>query len=164
MIQRIVKWLIITVVLAAVVAIAVVRFREPPVREINFATLSLAATANQYLICPRELCTKATSHAQAPTFALRPAQLSQAYQRMLITEPRIRLVRRSDDGLQVTVIQRTPWMAYPDIITARFLPAPAGASVAIYSRSVYGSIDYGVNRKRVEDWLRRLGEIAARGG
>ena len=79
---------------------------------------------------------------------------------MLITERRVRLVRRSDDGLQVTVIQRTPLMAYPDIITARFLPAPGGASVAIYSRSVYGYDDFGVNRERVQKWLRRLRDAA----
>lgn len=43
---------------------------------------------------------------------------------------------------------------FPDIIWAQVRPAGAGNSeLLLYSRSLYGRSDFGVNRRRVETWL-----------
>jgi len=48
-------------------------------------------------------------------------------------------------------------MRYPDTIDIEVLSAGTNQStVAIYSRSLVGSLDFGVNRKRVERWLAAL--------
>ncbi len=46
---------------------------------------------------------------------------------------------------------------FPDLVTAQVDPAPADmASLVLYSRSVYGHGDLGVNRARVDAWLAAL--------
>ena len=53
-----------------------------------------------------------------------------------------------------TVVQRSKWMGFPDVISVRTSDAgPGRASLAIWSRSRYGAYDWGVNRARVERWL-----------
>ncbi len=152
------KLIVLVLALLAVGVIAFIRFHEPRTPRIDFATLRLAATPNQYLVCPAALCAQAAAHATAPVYAVRPAQLSRAFQRLLQTQPRILLVRQSPDRLAMTLIQRSALMAYPDIIDVVFVAAEGGASVAIYSRSVYGISDLGVNEKRVRAWLAGLAE------
>jgi len=46
---------------------------------------------------------------------------------------------------------------FPDLIMAQVTPAtPDSSTLIIYSRSLYGHSDLGVNRKRVETWLAAL--------
>jgi uncharacterized protein (DUF1499 family) len=46
---------------------------------------------------------------------------------------------------------------FPDLVTVQVSPAPPdGATLVIWSRSVYGESDLGVNRKRVVAWLSAL--------
>jgi uncharacterized protein (DUF1499 family) len=48
-------------------------------------------------------------------------------------------------------------MRYPDTIDAQVFPAGEGQStLAIYSRSLIGYGDFGVNHTRVERWLAAL--------
>jgi uncharacterized protein (DUF1499 family) len=48
-------------------------------------------------------------------------------------------------------------MRYPDTIDVAVFPMGEGqSSVAIYSRSLVGHGDFGVNRARVERWLTAL--------
>ena len=55
-------------------------------------------------------------------------------------------------------IQYTRLMRYPDTIDVQVLPAGDNQStLAIYSRSLVGQKDFGVNRARVERWLASLG-------
>ena len=46
---------------------------------------------------------------------------------------------------------------FPDLVTAQVLAAPGGNSeLVLYSRSVYGYSDLGVNRGRLRHWLGAL--------
>ena len=57
-------------------------------------------------------------------------------------------------GVQFDYVQRSPRFRFPDIITVRFIPvSPSRSTLAIYSRSVYGRRDFGVNEKRVQEWM-----------
>ncbi len=48
-------------------------------------------------------------------------------------------------------------MHFPDTIDVNVMPAGAGQStLAIYSRSLLGSRDFGVNKARVARWLQAL--------
>jgi uncharacterized protein (DUF1499 family) len=54
-------------------------------------------------------------------------------------------------------VERSRLMRVPDLVTMRFIPSGATrATLAIYSRSVYGYSDRGVNQRRVRAWLDRL--------
>jgi uncharacterized protein (DUF1499 family) len=59
--------------------------------------------------------------------------------------------------MQIDYVQRTRLLRFPDLITVRFVPVDdTHSTVAIYSRSVWGKGDMGVNRARVEEWLARV--------
>ncbi|WP_286193472.1 DUF1499 domain-containing protein [Tropicibacter sp. R16_0] len=56
-----------------------------------------------------------------------------------------------DEGM-VTYISRTKVMGFPDYTTAQ----QDGDTLRIYGRLRFGRSDMGVNRKRVDGWLRQL--------
>jgi uncharacterized protein (DUF1499 family) len=61
------------------------------------------------------------------------------------------------DQLQVHYVVRSALLNFPDLVMLQVLPEGADSSELImYSRSVYGRSDFGVNRKRVEAWLAAL--------
>ena len=133
-----------------------IRFREPPLPVIDFATLKLTDRPNQYLVCPAGMC-GGQAHRQSPVYVMTTAALRKRLLDMVRGEPRTEVKRQSDDGRQVNLVQRSRLIAYPDIITIRFITQDDGlSSLAIYSRSVYGRSDFGVNKARIEGWLKKL--------
>jgi uncharacterized protein (DUF1499 family) len=126
------------------------------VKAVEFAALKLTDTPNQYLLCPPDLCA-AAAHGQSPVFQVPVEQLSAGWRQMLAALPGVTLLAEDGDGRQVDYVQRSVRFRFPDIITVRFLAAAPGQStLAIYSRSIYGRSDFGVNQARVEAWLARL--------
>ena len=53
-------------------------------------------------------------------------------------------------------VERSALMNYPDIIAAEVRAAPEGAALLLYSRSLFGWSDLGVNKARAERWLAAL--------
>jgi uncharacterized protein (DUF1499 family) len=127
---------------------------EVPV--IDFATLRRAPTPNQYLLCPVALCTTQTDGA-APVYSVPVAKLQVVWDKMLAEQPRVEVQRRDITSMQIDYVQRSRLLRFPDLITVRFVPVDeTHSTLAVYSRSVYGKGDLGVNRARVEEWLARL--------
>jgi uncharacterized protein (DUF1499 family) len=61
------------------------------------------------------------------------------------------------DQLQAHYVARSVVFNFPDLITVQVRQDTADTSdVIIWSRSVYGESDFGVNRKRVQAWLGAL--------
>ncbi len=61
---------------------------------------------------------------------------------------------------QVHYVVRSAMLNFPDLVTVQVDPAGADrATLIIWSRSVYGRSDLGVNRKRTESLARRLATI-----
>jgi hypothetical protein len=61
------------------------------------------------------------------------------------------------DRLQAHYVARSAVFNFPDLIMVQVVRnAPDSSGLIIYSRSVYGRSDLGVNRKRVETWLAAL--------
>jgi uncharacterized protein (DUF1499 family) len=59
--------------------------------------------------------------------------------------------------LQVHFVARSAVFNFPDLITAQVTEAgPRGSTLVLYSRSVYGYSDFGVNRRRLGTWLAAL--------
>ncbi|MFI4987650.1 MAG: DUF1499 domain-containing protein, partial [Alphaproteobacteria bacterium] len=85
--------------------------------------------------------------------------LAAAWRAVVGREPRTEVVAVSPDGLRIEATQRTAICHFVDDISALCLPDGAGgAMIAIYSRSRVGFSDFGVNRRRVTRWLKRLAE------
>lgn len=130
--------------------------RRPP-EPVDFSTLRRPRRPNACLAAPAG-ATPARIDLPAPAFPVPADALRRAWRAMLEETPRVEVLP-SPDGATVEAVQRTPILRFPDLVTARFLPLPdGGSSLIVYSRSVYGYGDFGVNRRRVRSWLRRLEE------
>jgi uncharacterized protein (DUF1499 family) len=131
---------------------------------IDFATLTLPASPNTYLIAPPGLCRAATPHEAAPVFAQDAPAVRAAFAKVAMGEPRVTAEGRDDAGLADDYVQRSALMRFPDTISVRFIPLEAGGStLALYSRSKVGYSDMGVNKKRVQRWMTLLkAELGAR--
>lgn len=57
---------------------------------------------------------------------------------------------------QAQWVERSALANFPDIIVAECVAAPEGTSLFLYSRSLLGYSDFGVNEKRVTRWLEAL--------
>ncbi len=123
---------------------------------VDFSTLELKASPNQYLVCPRELCV-AKPDATSPVFDASLEELRAAWLRVIGRQPRVTLLSNDSNEEQYEYQALTPVIHFPDAVTVRLLPANEGRStIAIYSRSHYGYSDLGVNRRRVQGWLEEL--------
>ena len=72
-------------------------------------------------------------------------------------QPRTYQAALYPDQLQADYVARTAVLNFPDLIMVQVLKDGADSSgLIVYSRSVYGRSDFGVNRKRVETWLAAL--------
>ena len=127
---------------------------EVPV--VDFATVQRGPDPNQYLLCPKGTCTAQTD-GEAPVFDVPVEQLQVAWDEMLAEQPRLQVLRRDVTNVQFDYVQRSRLLRFPDLVTVRFVPIDdTHSTLAIFSRSVYGKGDMGVNRMRVEEWLARL--------
>jgi uncharacterized protein (DUF1499 family) len=123
---------------------------------IDFATLERGTAPNRYLLCPASVCSTQTDGV-APVYEVPVTKLQAVWDEMIVEEPRVQVLRRDITNQQIDYVQRTRLLRFPDIVTVRFVPLDdTHATLAIYSRSVYGEGDFGVNRARVEEWLAKL--------
>lgn len=124
------------------------------VEAIDFATLKLGEKPNQFLLCPPGYCA-AEAHGASPLFPMSMGGLRTQWDAVIVRQPRVTIIAADKD--QIDYIQRTALIRFPDIITVRFIAlSPGQSTLAVYSRSVYGTSDFGVNRKRIETWLAAL--------
>ena len=128
-----------------------------PTNRIDFATLKRARTPNTFLMAPEGLCKQSKIDVEAPVFASSPTKLRQEFLRLAIAKPRVTHLFKDDVGLYDDFLVRSALFGFPDLISVRFLDAQGGKSrIAVYSRSVYGRSDLGVNRARISSWIGEL--------
>ncbi len=133
-------------------------FAVGDVESVDFEEFKLTDTANQYLMCPPGFC-DANPHADSPVFDVSVEQLRGRWREVVAVQPRVVLLAEDEDGQQFDYVQRSARFRFPDIITVRFISVSSSLStLAIYSRSIYGKSDFGVNRERIDAWLKTLRE------
>jgi len=89
-----------------------------------------------------------------PRFPLPAARLYDLLVAVAIGQPRTFLAAQYVAERQAHFVARSAVLNFPDLITAQVAEAgPDGSTLVLYSRSVYGYSDFGVNRKRLSTWL-----------
>lgn len=122
--------------------------------DVDFQTLQLKDSPNQYLVCPQGICQNAAAHETAPVYDMPVEDLRARLFSYLDSQPDIEVQRMDLPNRQFDIIQRTPTMRFPDLVTVKFYALEDGRStLAIYSRSLYGYSDVGTNKRRVRRWL-----------
>lgn len=82
-----------------------------------------------------------------------PRRLYATLCRVATAQPRTFLHVAYDDLLQAHFVVRSALCNYPDLIAVQVTP---DSMPMLYSRSLYGHKDFGVNRRRVVAWLTAL--------
>ena len=171
---RIVAWIALVAGLAALAAALYIhlpggqqrleaRFAVPAYAATDFATLRKTSRPNQFLVLPPGVGVEEPDLV-APEFGVPAARLAVLWRTKVAIGSDVTERRWDAATLTGEYIERSKLMRYPDLITVQFRPLDATRStLAIYSRSVYGYSDRGVNQRRVRHWLDRLSEAARAG-
>ena len=129
----------------------------------DFATLRKTSRPNQYLVLPPGVGVE-NPDLVAPTFDLPAARLAELWRSEVAAGSDVTERRWDAATLTGDYVERSKLMRYPDLITVQVRPlGRTRSTLAIYSRSVYGYSDRGVNQRRVRHWLDRLSEAARAG-
>ena len=92
-----------------------------------------------------------------PVYPVPADRLYAAIQAVAASQPRTFTAATYPDRLQAAWVARSAVFNFPDTIMAQVSPAGRNdATMVLYSRSVYGYSDLGVNRQRVAAWLAAL--------
>jgi uncharacterized protein (DUF1499 family) len=123
---------------------------------IDFAARGSARRANVFAACPAGYCTP-SGDIVSPVFAMDRERLRGYWSEVMSVQTRVGLVAWDGERHRATYIDHSAVFHFPDIVTVEFIDLGEGrSSVAIDSRSRYGTGDMGVNRRRVIAWLTTL--------
>jgi hypothetical protein len=95
---------------------------------VDFATLELRSSPNQYLVCPADKC-EAASDQPAPVFAVPEQRLRETLIASWSTMPRTRHVSGSADPAsgEIRFVQTSAILQFPDTISVHTWPAGENA-------------------------------------
>jgi uncharacterized protein (DUF1499 family) len=129
---------------------------------VNWATLTRHETPNDALVCPARHSPNARPDAEPNIYPVAPAELLARLKRIALAEPdTTELYCGTDCDHSARILQHTRLMRFPDTIDIEVLTVGDNQStLAIYSRSLLGRGDLGVNRARIERWLVALNSDA----
>ena len=121
----------------------------PPPMDI--ASLKRPDSPNTALAAPEGF--SPTPDIVTPRYKSTPAALYAAVGKVALAQPRTYAHAAYDDKLQAHFVARSRWFNFPDLIAVQVTPE---SGLILWSRSVYGYGDMGVNRARLTTWLAAL--------
>ena len=133
----------------------------PAPAPLDFATLQLPPSPNTCLLTPS--VTLGQGHVHRDPLPASPEAVMAALDRVAASMPRSFPLARFPTRNQAQWVVRSALINYPDIIVAEAAAVEGGTGLWLYSRSLIGWSDLGVNRARVMAWLEAL-ETALRAG
>jgi uncharacterized protein (DUF1499 family) len=122
----------------------------PDPAPVDFATLRLPTSPNAHLAAPPG----ATNERQEtiPPFDVPPDRAFAVLRELGAGMPRVWKQAEWPERRQVQWVARSRLMNYPDLINAAIVELPAGSGLFLYSRSLVGYSDLGVNAARIAAW------------
>lgn len=100
-------------------------------------------------------------NAPAPLFLMRPEQVLEALDEIILATPRTRCLIGSLEEGRITYVTRSRIFGFADFTTVEIATKGLSAAPLVYARLHLGRSDLGVNRRRVESWMRALGATLA---
>lgn len=127
----------------------------PPAEPVDFAALRLPSSPNTCLAAPPGRHPQA--HVTVPPLPVDAATAWPVLRALGNGLPRTTPYGEWPARRQAQWVVRSALLNFPDIVAAELVPGPGtgatGAGLFLYSRSLFGHSDLGVNRRRVEAWL-----------
>ena len=121
----------------------------------DIRSLRTRSAPHDALACPAGVCCIPADF-ESPDFAVPEAELLTAVQALISAAPRTIFVAKDDTLRQLVFVQRSRIFRFPDTIWIQTVNRGPDTSLIIYSRSNYGYWDFGVNKRRVRNWLAKL--------
>ncbi len=129
---------------------------DPDVWHLDPLHARASGKPNTYRVAPLNLASQPVNQ-DAPVYRENPLVLSRAFDDFVLSQPNTVRMAGLPTSLMVTYVQTSKHLKMPDYITVKFIEVDADHStIAIYSRSRFGYGDLGVNKRRVENWLKPL--------
>ena len=129
---------------------------DPDVWHVDPLLAEASSSPNDYRVAPPEM-TKQPVDTPAPVYDEKALILAQAWDDFVLSQNDTVRIAGLPSELMMTYVQRTPRLKVPDYITVKFIELEEmRTTVAIYSRSRYGYGDLGVNKARIDSWLKTL--------
>ncbi len=158
------KYAVLLVLLLVVGFLAYVRFAPLNAEQWHQdpMTAPTPATPNSWRIAAPGQDPGAAGQA-SPVYRASAGELLAAFEKVALSKPHTeKLAGSAADGF-VTFVQRTPLVRYPDYISVRAVDLGDGTSaLSVLSRSRFGKSDLGVNKARMEEWLKELAPLEAK--
>ncbi|OAJ33577.1 DUF1499 domain-containing protein [Piscirickettsia salmonis] len=143
----------------------------PTSQDFDWQNLTLPSSPNYFLLIPSTTInlikgqfSYIPSRIQvSPQFNCSVDKLQQLCLKHITNQARTTLYR-GDNNVQTHYIQRSLFFRFPDIISIEIQAVNQDtATLFLYSRSVYGYSDFGVNKRRVKNLVKELNkEIISR--
>jgi uncharacterized protein (DUF1499 family) len=133
----------------------------PPAEPVEFAGLVLPPSPNSHLAAPAGAT--AERHETTPLLPVSPEAGWAALRMLGEAVPRCWKLAEWPDRRQAQWVVRSRLANFPDIVVGQIITLPGGSGVFLYSRSLIGWSDFGVNRRRIAAWRARLDETLGAG-
>ena len=131
-------------------------FPVGPIEPVDFSRLTLDNQPARYLVCPGfDMCPELND--RTAIFDVSVARLREEWAR-IIADDDLQLLLSDDENMQYTYLKRAAFLQLPDLITVQFIADDSDddlprSTLALYSRRVYVSGDFGANSGRVAGYL-----------
>lgn len=124
----------------------------------DFETVKNRVSRNDYLVAPDNSYTPlATINEEAPLYEIPANKLRVEINKVVMRQPRISFIAEDKPTNRLEYVQRTLIFRFPDVITWKVIPINDKESTfEVYSSSVYGAGDLGVNADRIKGWINEL--------
>lgn len=107
--------------------------------------------------------TAGQGHGASPQFRVSAERLWQLWLAVAARQPRTKLLAQDSTHRRTLHVQRSRVFRFPDFVRAETIDLGSDRSgIAIDSRAPFGYYDFGVNRRRVIEWIGRLDSVARR--
>lgn len=127
----------------------------PAAAPIDFAALHRPSSPNTALAAPSGF--QPAPDLVTRTYGLPAPELYALANRVAAAQKRTFPQAAFEGRLQAQYVVRSALLNFPDLVTIQVDPAgPAASTLILWSRSVYGYSDLGVNRNRLVAWLAAL--------
>ena len=123
---------------------------DPPVA-LDMPRLVRPSTPNTALAAPAGFAP--APDLVTPAYRADPDRLFAAIRAVALAQPRTFAHGNASATRQAHVVTRSALLNYPDLITVQVTPE---SGLVLWSRSIYGRSDFGVNRTRLVIWLGEL--------
>ena len=119
---------------------------------ISWSEFTPPTTPNYFIVCPSSTCNGRSY--PSPVFPGSQANLFSAVKEVISKQPRTSIVSIDATTYSLVAVQRTLIFRFPDVIQIKIIPHNSNqSSILLYSKSVYGHYDFGVNESRALLWI-----------